>query len=64
MVKHLLRRMESQRSPLANSPVCQSESKAGVHQVLSCVDALLAVVWEGFALGQGDVGTQWSRAVK
>lgn len=64
MVKHPLGTMESQRSLLATSPVCQSESKAGVQQVLSRVDTLLAAVWEGFALGRGDVGTQWSRAVK
>lgn len=49
---------------LATSPVCQSESKAGVRQVLWSVDTLLAAAWEGFALGRGDVGKQWSRAVK
>jgi len=51
-------------SLLATSPVCHSESKAGVQQVLSRVDTLLAAVWEGFALGQGHVDTQRSWAVK
>lgn len=64
VVKRPLGTMESQRSLLATSPVCQSESKAGVRQVLSSIDTLLAAAWEGFALGRGDVGTQWSRAVK
>lgn len=54
LVKPPLGKTESQRL-LATSPACQCESKAGVQQVLSCVDTLLAAVWEGFALVRGDM---------
>lgn len=64
MVNHPLGTMGSQCSLLAASLVCQSESKAGDQQVLSRIDTLLDAAWEGIALGWGDVGTQWSRAVK
>lgn len=64
VVKHPLKTMESQRSLLANLPMCQSASRAQVQQALSRIDALLAAVWKCFAPGWGDVGTQWSRALK